>query len=107
MGSRDGIEAGGARPAREQEHDQRLERHHLLHVHRAATPDVAVGDVCGERVVRPAVGDARRDDVEVAQQQERVAAGAVATEPDGHVAAARRRFDDLGVQALGAQDRRR
>ena len=99
-----GVEAGGTRPAREQDDDQRLERHHLLHVHGAPTPDVAVGDVGGERVVRPAVGGVRRDDVEVAQQQQRVPAGAVAAEADGHVAAARGRLDDLRVQALGTQD---
>ena len=99
-----GVQAGGPRLTREQEHDLRLQRHHLLHVHGASTPDIAVRDVGGERVVRPAVGGVRRDDIEVAEKQERVTAGAVAAEADGHVAAARRRLDDLRVQALGAQD---
>ena len=59
----------------------------VLHVDGAAAVDVAVGDVGRERVVRPALGRGR-DDVEVRQQEERLAAGAVAAQPGVDGAAA-------------------
>ncbi len=48
------VEAGGTGAPREQRHDHELHRDHRLHVHGAATPDVAVGDLRRERRVRPA-----------------------------------------------------
>ena len=97
----------GSRPAlagarREQPEHADLERHHRLHVDRPAPPDVAVGDLRGERRMRPALGR-RRDDVEVRQEQQRVPAGAVAAEPRDHAAAAGRGLQDLGREAGRAQ----
>ncbi len=74
------IEAGRARLGREQPHDAELHRDHRLHVDRAAAVDVAVDEVGRERVVGPALGRGR-DDVEMREQQERLAAGAVAAQP--------------------------
>ena len=93
----------GSRPAapglgREQPHDRQLHRDEVLHVDRAAAPDVAVGDVAGERVVGPPLRR-RRHDVEMAEQQERLAAGPVAAEAGGHGAAARDGLEDLGDEA--------
>ena len=53
-----------------------LERDHALHVDGAAAVDIAVGDVRCERIVAPALG---RADVEVGQEQQRIAAGADTT----------------------------
>ena len=66
---------------REQADDRELHPDHRLHVHGTAAVDVAVGQVCGERVVAPAVGG-RRDDIEVRQQQQRRATRPVAVQPD-------------------------
>ena len=52
--------------------------------------------------MRPALGR-RGDDVEVRQEQQRVAAGAVAAEPRDHAAAAGRGLQDLGREAGRAQ----
>jgi hypothetical protein len=57
----------------------------VLHVDRAAAPQVAVLDLAGERVDRP-VGGLRRDDVEVAVHEETVAAGGLVA-PARHDAA--------------------
>ena len=90
-----GVEAGRARLAGEQPNHRQLHRDHRLHVDRAAPVDVAVGDVGRERIVAPAIGRGR-DDVEVRQQEERLAAGAVAAEPGEHAASAGYGFDDIG-----------
>ena len=73
------------------------ERDHALHVDRPTAVDVAVVDVRGERVVRPALRG-RRDDVEVRHQQEGLVARALSAETDMHRAATGYRFDDLGHQ---------
>ena len=73
-------------------------RDHVLHVDRAAAVDVAVGEVGRERVVGPALGR-RRDDVEVREQQQRVAAGPVAAQADVDRAATGHGLDDLGREA--------
>jgi hypothetical protein len=70
----------------------------VLHVDRAAAPDVAVGDVAAERVVGPLLRR-RRDHVEVREQQQRLAAGAVAAQPGGDRAATGDREVDLGGDA--------
>ena len=75
-----------------------LHRDHALHVHGAAAVDLAVGEVAGERVVRPALGRGR-DHVEMRQEQQRVAAGPVTAEPDVDRPATRDRLDDLGFEA--------
>ena len=90
-----GIAAGRARLGDQPLDDAELERDHALHVDRAAAVDVAVGDVGGEWVVRPAVGRCRHD-VEVRQQEERFAAGAVAPQAGVDGAATRDGLDDLG-----------
>ena len=56
-------------------------------------------------VERPCVQPSRRggDDVEVGEEQQRVAAGAVAPEPRDHAAPAGRRLEDLGREAGVAQ----
>ncbi len=59
--------------------------------------DVAVVDVGGERVVRPAIRGCRHD-VEVRHQQERLAARPVSAETDMDRAATGYRLDDLGGQ---------
>ena len=83
------IEAGGARLGREQAHDPELHRDHGLHVDRAAAVDVAVVEVGRERIVTPALGR-RRHDIEMRQQEQRLAAGAVAAQPGVDGAASRR-----------------
>ena len=60
--------------------------------------DVAVGDVGGERVVGPALGRGGHD-IEVREQQERVAAGAVAAQADVDGATAGDGLDDLRRQS--------
>ena len=50
-------------------HDGEQHRVEVLHVDRAAAPEVAVLDLAGERVDLPVLGR-RRDDVEVAVQQQ-------------------------------------
>ena len=52
--------------------DREQHRVEVLHVDRAAAPDVAVLDLAGERVDLPVLGR-RRHDVEVAVQQQRAA----------------------------------
>ena len=64
--------------------------------------DVAAGDVGGERIVRPALRR-RRDDVEVREQQDRLATGPVAAQPDVDRAATGHGLDDLGLQPFGRQ----
>ena len=88
------VETGRPRLGGEQPDDTELHRDHRLHVDRAATVDVAVVDVRRERIVRPALGR-RRDDVEVRQEEERLAAGAVAAQAHVDRAATGFRFDDL------------
>ena len=83
-----------------------LERDHVLHVDRAASVDVAVGDLPVERVVCPLV-EWRRHHVEVRQQEERFAARAVAPEANVHGAATGDRLHDFGAQTNvieGARD---
>ena len=99
-----GSRPAGPRLGGEQPDDPELHRDHRLHVDRAAAVDVAVGDVGRERIVAPALGRGR-DDVEVRQQQERVAAGAVAAQPGVDGAASGDRLDDLGLEAGRGQDR--
>ena len=98
IGSRAGSSPAARASATSTLDDPELEGDHVLHVDRAAAVDVAVGDVAGERVVGPAVGR-RGHDVEVGQQQERVAAGAVAAQPDVDRAATGDRLDDLRLEA--------
>ena len=95
------IEAGRAGLGDEPLDDAELHRDHVLHVDRAAAVDVAVGDVGRERVVGPALRR-RRDDVEVRQQEERLAAGPVAAQPGVDRAAARHRLDDLRLAGPSA-----
>ena len=78
-GSRGRVEARRPGLGGEQPDDAELHRDEVLHVDRAAAVDVAVGEVRGERVVGPALGR-RRHDVEVREQQERLAAGPVAAQ---------------------------
>ncbi len=92
------IEAGRPRLGGQLAHDAELHRDHRLHVDRAAPVDVAVADVGGERIVRPAFGGSRHD-VEVRQEEQWIAAGAIAAQADVHRAATRVRFDDLGLEA--------
>ena len=92
------VQAGRARLGREPLDDAELQRDHALHVDRAAAVDVAVGEVGRERVVGPALGR-RRHDVEVRQQQQRLAARPVAAQPDVDRAATGHGLDDLGPQA--------
>ena len=77
------IAARGAGLAGEPADDGDLHRDHALHVDGSATPDVAVGDVGAERVVGPQLGRGW-DDVEMRQQEERLAAGPVAAQAGGH-----------------------
>ena len=70
---------------------------HVLHVDRAAAPDVAVLDRAGERVHAP-VRRLGGHHVEVAVQQQRAAGRVGAREPGEHVAPARRaRLDVFGL----------
>ena len=91
------VEAGRAGLRREEPDDGQLHRDHRLHVDRAAPVDVAVDEVGPERVVRPALRRGR-DHVEVREQQERLAAAAVAAQADMDGAAPGRRLDDLGFE---------
>ncbi len=79
----------GARPG-PRPHDGEQHRVEVLHVDRAAAPQVAVLDLAGERVHLPVVG-LGGDDVEVAVQQQRVVAAAPAAPAGDHVGPARRR----------------
>ena len=78
-----------------------LERDHALHVDGAAAVDIAVGDVRCERIVAPALGRGGHD-VEVGQEQQRIAAGAITPEPGVDRPAPGDWFDDL---RLGVRDR--
>ena len=99
------VQAGGPGAAGEQDDDHRLHRDHALHVHGAAAPDVAVGDVGANGPwVQPSPAFAgttsrceRRSSGSppVPSPRRRTVDGAAPG--DG--------LDDLGVQALGAQDR--
>ena len=76
-----------------------------LHVQRAATPQVAVGDVAGPRVVLPVrrIGQHRVDVAEEAQRRAVVVAG----ERGHEVGALGRRAEDLGLEAGAASGSRR
>ena len=100
-----GIEAGGTCLGREHPDDSQLHRDHGLHVDRAATVDVAVDEVGRERIVAPAVGR-RGHDVEMREQEQRIAARAVAAQPGVDGAPAGDRFDDLGLEAGRLEQRR-
>ena len=97
IGSDRGVASRGPGFAGEALDDTELERDHALHVDRPTAVDVAVVDVRGERVVRPALRGGR-DDVEVRHQQEGLIARALSSETDMHRAATGYRFDDLGDQ---------
>jgi hypothetical protein len=84
------------RTSRQEPDDPDLHRDHRLHVDGASAVDVAALHVGGERMVRPAFGRSR-DDVEVRQQQERLAAGAVSAQVRVDGAATGFGFDDLGL----------
>ena len=86
-----------ARASRRAGRHAELEGDHALHVDRAAAVDVAVGDVRRERVVGPALRRAGHD-VEMGQEQERLAAGPVAAEAGMDGAATGDGLDDLGSQ---------
>ena len=100
--ARDRVAGGVAadRPgfAGQQPDDPEFHRHHRLHVHGAAAIDVAIGEVGGERVVAPALRW-RGDDVEVREEEQRVAAAAIAVEADVDRAAPRLGFDHLRLEA--------
>ena len=86
----------GSRPAAraasaEEPDDAELHRDHALHVDGAAAVDVAVDEIGRERVVGPAVRR-RRDDVEMRQEQERLATGPIATQPGMDRSASRERL---------------
>ena len=97
-----GIAAGSPGLVGQESHDADLHRDHGLHVDRAAPPEVAIGDVGGEWLVGPPVGRCR-DHVEMAEQQERSAAGPVAAKADVDGAAAGVRLEDLRGQAGSGQ----
>ena len=88
------VEPGGTGLGGQEPDDPDLHRDHRLHVDGAAAVDVAALDVGGERMVRPAFGRGR-DDVEVRQQQERLAAAAVSAQSRVDGAATGFGFDDL------------
>ena len=92
------VPAGGPRLRRQEPHDHELHRDEVLHVDRAPAPDLAVGEVRGERVVGPLLGRSGHD-VEVGEEEQRLTAGPVAAEPGGHRAAAREGLVDLGRDA--------
>ena len=96
------VQAGRSRLGDEQLDHAELERDHVLHVDRAAAVHVAVRDLPGERVVGPAIGRGGHD-VEMGQQQERLAAGAVATQPDVDRGTARDDLQQLRLEAEGGQ----
>jgi len=60
----------------------------VLHVDRAAAPDLAIRDLAAERVVGPQLGG-RRHDVEVAEEEQGLAAGPVAAQAGNDRASAR------------------
>ena len=91
------VAPGRARLGGEEPDHAELERDHVLHVDRATSVDVAIGDPPVERVVRPTV-EWRRHHVEVRQQEERFAARPVTPQPGVHGAAARDRLGDLRAQ---------
>ena len=93
-----GVAADRAGLRREHPDDGQLHREEVLHVDRATSPDVGVGDVPIEGPVGPQVGG-RRDDVEMAEEEERVAAGAVATQPRDHRTTAGHQLEDFGLES--------
>jgi hypothetical protein len=93
----------GARPLQQHERHQR-HRDHVLHVDRAAAPDVAALFDRRERIVLPALALGRHD-VEVAVEQERPAL-ALAAQPRHHAGAPRIALDDRVLDALGLEHAR-
>jgi hypothetical protein len=93
------IAAGRTRRAGEAAHDLDFHRHHRLHIDRAAAPDVAVGQIAGERVVGPA-GRLRGHDVEMREKEQRVAASPVAVNASDYRTPAGERFHDRGPEPL-------
>ena len=101
-----GVQPGCPGLGRQEPDDAQLHRHHALHVDRAAPVDIAAVDVGCERVVGPAIGRGGHD-VEMRQQEERFATGAVAAQPRVDGATAGDRFDDLRGEARLARACRR
>ncbi len=64
------VEAGRDRLPGQSEHDLQLHGRHALHVHGAASVDVAVGDLAAERIARPALRICGHH-VQVGQQEQR------------------------------------
>jgi hypothetical protein len=96
------IAARGTGLGGEEPYDRELHRERALHVDRAAPPDVAVGDITAERIVGPALRRGR-DDVEMGQEEQRLATGAVAAQPRADGSAAGERLDDLRLEAGHAE----
>ena len=99
-----GVEAGGAGPAGEEEEDDGLERHHLLHVDGRRVPTRS-RPRCRRRTGR---GSSRRCDWPAPrrggpEQEERIAAGAVAAEAGDDAAATGDGLEDLGLEAVAAE----
>ena len=78
-------------------------RHAALHVERAPAPDVAVRELASERGPAPALAG-RRDDVDVAVQQERRPAAGTGMARD-EVRPPRRSFEPLRLDPVRAQQR--
>ena len=102
-GVRGGIAAGLPGGPRQAAHDLHFHRHHRLHVDGAAAPDVAFRKVAAERVVGPAFRFGWHH-VQVREEQQRLAAGAVAAEPRHDRTAAGKRLHDRRLDALVSED---
>ena len=92
------MSRGGLRPAAHHV-AHRGERHgvHVLHVHRAATPQAAVLDLTRERVELP-VGRVGRHDVEVTVHQQCGPARVGALDAGDDARAARLRLEDRALE---------
>ncbi len=88
-------EPSRAYPVADHRQDHRV---HVLHIDRAPAPYTAIGDLAGERIMRP-VGGVGRDHIQVSVDQQRVGPGRIrSVDPCHHRSPTGLGLEDRGVQ---------